>query len=926
MSYDLGFLQSLPFDQVFEAWADLIETARATDDEPAMQAALGRQDRYFLLVELLARKDAVHPWLYEQSRAVEAGSDGYLDLWARGHYKTLMRSTRVMMADGTERPIADIQPGDSVMGYDNLWRSVPVPVLAKSPLYRKPAIEVRLKSGRKITAGLEHPFLKITGWEKAQDLQPGDWIAVPGHIRTEQKGSLSDDEAAFLGYMGAEGACNGRCSFTNFDEEIVEDFKVVCERLGFVCRCSKAKGHRGLFNVSAGIRKPLNFLKAHGANCLSINKRIPPDVMTASEDAQQAFLRAFWACDGWVNTHARQAGCTLGSPGLCYDLQNILHQQGIFSSIHSYRNDHAGAHMLVVSGMDNLKRLAAIGIGLKAKQGQLESLLTAGIGQDDPIPSGWETMLSSGPRARKFRKVGVSHAGGQFTRRAKVRQFAEIDASEKLSALCDSDIRWDRIETISEPFEEACYDIQVGGEQAFIAEHIVTHNSTIITFAGVLQEILRNPEITIAIFSHTRPIAKAFLVQIKQEFERNERLIALYPEVLYDSPKKESPRWSEDGGIIVKRTSNPKESTLDAWGLVDGQPISKHYELRVYDDVVTMESVSTPEQVAKTTYAWEMSQNLGQPRGKNRSWHIGTRYSFADTYFTLLERGALIPRIRAATDTGTAEGNPVFLTPEAWKQKIRDESSYTIACQQLQNPASGTEQTFKPEWLRYYEVRPLTLNVAILCDPASSKKKTSDRTAMAVIGIDGAGNKYLLDGYCHRMNLSERWKALKGLRAKWLRQPGVQTVKVGYERFGMQSDIEHFKEMMRLRPTEAFHIEELNWPKEGNDSKKDRIQRLQPDFENWRFFLPYSGEPTRLQRQAIQGGQGHLVAKRIRYTDENNRIYDLVEYLIDSEFLLFPFAPHEDFLDAMSRIYDIELAPPQMVHRDDLEPDLEPEY
>lgn len=166
------------------------------------------------------------------------------------------------------------------------------------------------------------------------------------------------------------------------------------------------------------------------------------------------------------------------------------------------------------------------------------------------------------------------------------------------------------------------------------------YKSTHITYGGAIQEIINDPEITIGIFSHTRPIAKAFLRQIKREFEQNERLKALYPEVLWSQPAAESPQWSEDGGIIVRRKGNPKEATIEAWGLVDGQPTSKHFGLRIYDDVVTRESVSTPEQVQKTTEAWELSQNLGSKDG--RSWHIDTRYSFADTYQVLLDRKALI--------------------------------------------------------------------------------------------------------------------------------------------------------------------------------------------------------------------------------------------------------------------------------------------
>ena len=32
--------------------------------------------------------------------------------------------------------------------------------------------------------------------------------------------------------------------------------------------------------------------------------------------------------------------------------------------------------------------------------------------------------------------------------------------------------------------------------------------------------------------------------------------------------------WSLDGGLVVKRKSNPKEATVEAWGLVDSQPTS----------------------------------------------------------------------------------------------------------------------------------------------------------------------------------------------------------------------------------------------------------------------------------------------------------------------------------------------------------------
>ena len=161
------------------------------------------------------------------------------------------------------------------------------------------------------------------------------------------------------------------------------------------------------------------------------------------------------------------------------------------------------------------------------------------------------------------------------------------------------------------------------------------------------------------------------------------------------------------------------------------------------------------------------------------------------------------------------EGVPVFLEQDRWEEIKKTTSTYTVACQQLLNPIAGSDVAFKQEWWNEWEIRPYTLNVYIMCYPAHSRKKESNRTAVAVVGVDGNFNKYLLDGACHRMSLSEKWQMLKRLRAKWKRAPGVREVKVGYERYGAQSDIEHFQEMMRkaMISTDGsnFPIYELNW-------------------------------------------------------------------------------------------------------------------
>lgn len=448
------------------------------------------------------------------------------------------------------------------------------------------------------------------------------------------------------------------------------------------------------------------------------------------------------------------------------------------------------------------------------------------------------------------------------------------------------------------------------------------YKSTIITFAGIVQELLIDPEITIGIFSHTKPVARKFMLQLKLEFEGNRELQRVYPDVLYAEPQSESPKWSEEKGIAVKRRGNPKEATVEAHGLVDGQPTGAHFRLRVYDDVVTRESVSTPDQVAKTTSAWELSDNLGArgPDGNARSWHVGTRYSFADTYQAIMERGALKVRVYPATDNGMPDGTPVLMTPEAWADRKLKQGPATIACQMLQNPAAGNEAMFRKEWLSFIDIRPATLNVYIMVDPAHSRKKGSDNTAMAVVGVDSGGNRYLLDGYRHKMGLRERWEALRGLRKVWQSQPGVQMVKVGYERYGMQADLEYFEEQMQ-RDKDAFDIAELNWVSEGAQSKDDRVQRLQPDFMSKRFYLAAvtQGE-TANQRRIREQGQSFRIFKPVMRRDHEGNLYSLNKGFLE-EFLTYPFSAKKDLIDAVSRLYDMEPVAPVLIDERALEPE-----
>ena len=89
------------------------------------------------------------------------------------------------------------------------------------------------------------------------------------------------------------------------------------------------------------------------------------------------------------------------------------------------------------------------------------------------------------------------------------------------------------------------------------------YKSTIITFGQTIQDILRDPEVTVGIFSHTRPIAKGFLRQIKRELESNQTLKDLFPDI-DDSP-------DHDCNVMLQRVSrlSIQDAATDAAVRVD---------------------------------------------------------------------------------------------------------------------------------------------------------------------------------------------------------------------------------------------------------------------------------------------------------------------------------------------------------------------
>lgn len=811
-------------------YAEMLGAAKGGGPEElkTVTRKLCQEELYFLLVEVLGREDMRNDWLFERCLEVQTEPDGYLDLWAREHYKLEPLDNEVMTVGGWSR-IGDLSVGDFVFSPNGL----PVRVLALNDVVFEPEmyeLEFAPHRGESVfvTVGHEHLWdiqRCLRGsvrdfWEPGVMSTRGIFSYTESELGKKRPRFLRIPVSAALRFPGGsdlpvcpyvlgvwlgDGCCCGG-QITNGTDELYEKIAPGSHKSRI--------GNTYRYTVP-GLTTSLRGLGLVPGS--SATKFIPTEYLEASFADRVSLFQGLMDTDGTVTANGQLRFHTV-SPALADDFEALARSLGIVPS------RYVGNKGLVV---------ITFPYSMDFEPFSLEKHLSRLPDKDSA-------------RERFWHIVGVRRVEGRLGR---------------------------------------C--IQVEGSRYVTGRHYIpTRNSTIITFGKTIQDILNDPDLTVGIFSHTRPIAKGFLYQIKYELESNDLLKNLFPDILWANPKVEAPKWSLDSGIIVKRASNPKECTVEAHGLVDGQPTSRHFKLLVYDDVVTLESVSTSDMIDKVTKAWELSLNLGSQGGRVR--YIGTRYHFNDTWKIIMDRGSAVPRIHAATDNGEEDGEPVFMDKDTLMKKRRDQGPFTFSCQQLQNPSADKVQGFKIEWLQYWKAKDYkSLNLYLICDPASEKKKSSDYTAMAVIGLGADMNTYIVRMWRDRLNLTERARLLLDIHREY------RPLNVGYEKYGKDSDIEHI-ESVQERENYRFPITPLG----GRMKKEDRIRRLIPDCENGHFYLPE-----------------HCIQRNYE-----GRTEDLTKVFIYDEYLPFPVGLHDDLFDCIARIKDEDMAAryPKIGRRRDL--------
>jgi predicted phage terminase large subunit-like protein len=278
------------------------------------------------------------------------------------------------------------------------------------------------------------------------------------------------------------------------------------------------------------------------------------------------------------------------------------------------------------------------------------------------------------------------------------------------------------------------------------------HCKTLIFSIGhSIQCILKKPEDPIGLGSDTAKRAKRRIRVVKYHFESNNRLRWLFPDEIWENPKRQSPKWTDEE-LILPGHDGRQEPTIMAFGIDKQMPTGLHFPRIKLDDIVTPENSNTPDLIQNTI------ENFGYVRSSilqafGNIQICGTIYDDADCHRTLEESGEYKVYKRSAESHPTDPSKNEALWPEQYPLTTLDAikrdptvGHYIYSCQYLLDPAPDDEHAyFQMSWFKRYETLPERLDIYAGIDFAIEEKKEADFTAIVVVGVDSDNQVYVLD-------------------------------------------------------------------------------------------------------------------------------------------------------------------------------------
>jgi len=645
----------------------------------------------------------------------------------RGHLKQLRRSTTKVLTPEGWMMYKDLRVGDEVIG----GNGEPTRVVKIHPTSKNPMYEVTTNDGRSVVCNKEHEFLvRVCSNSKEWKVRELGWIMeryskerldkrdgkthyehpvqlqpIPVYY-TEKELPL---DPYFLGLWLGDGTSKSP-DITTMDSDIAEEVYSQAKKYDLKVRISQNINKTcPTYCITSGRKYGLKnrnvLLNIFNDLNLISNKHIPEDFLTSGYSQRMELLKGLMDTDG---THHCQGGIA-------------------YFSNTNYR--------LIQDFVSLVRSLGGVAFVCKVNMEY----------NGKPYDS-WQVS------------VRLPKGLNPFKLKRKAEKFTGLKRELTIN-----------IVDIKEVGDDLANCITVENEDGmFIAnDYFPTHNSATITVGYAVQQICKDPNLRILIGSETNSKAKDFLKNIRDIFEKNERL-----RYFFGNHQRTESRWTDDEITSNQRTSTAiKEPTVFTTG-TDQTRTGAHCDMAIIDDPTSHTNIT--EQGLRKTLQWyrEISNNILDPGGKLIV--IGTRWHFADIFQHILDEQKeffdIVVR-QAISDEGydilrrsipieekrEMITNQMILFPEKftvdrlWEiySGSTGEGGIEFFNNQYMNRIVSSENAdFRDEDLRWYDPANLKkdeLNVYITIDPAISEKQSADFSVIMAIGVNEKNDWYVLD-------------------------------------------------------------------------------------------------------------------------------------------------------------------------------------
>ena len=366
--------------------------------------------------------------------------------------------------------------------------------------------------------------------------------------------------------------------------------------------------------------------------------------------------------------------------------------------------------------------------------------------------------------------------------------------------------------------------------------------STVCSIAYPIWRACRDCNVRILLVQNSATNAEAKLKSIRQQWEGNELLRALFPELLPQT----SETWTSKS-LCLRRTRPNNENTFEAAGR-GTQLTGRHYNLIVEDDTVAPDKDEWTED-----NVLPVKEDIGQAIGFHHSCIpmlveakndqilvVGTRWFQVDLLSWVGEKEPwYVTYERAVREK---DGKPSADGVVTWPEKFDEETlegieqsmgPYLFACLYLNNPLRAEDMIFQPGWFDYYEhVDPRYLEIYITIDPAGNpknsvaKKKKNDYNVIMVAG------RHMYSGLIYVMEYVEFKGGPGELVQKlfaYVARFGDRLVKVGVEAVAYQESLEYIFSLEMAQRKVWFELVLIKHSGARGSMKKEyRIRSLQP--------------------------------------------------------------------------------------------------